>query len=126
MANHDDTGQQDTLDSSTEGALSGEQTSGQEESRLTGQGESEQRHQGIMPAQEAEQEHMRLQEHAVPQGEVGTPLEGALELDSPTSDHQDEGTPSSAPEEQPEREVVPVPAAQVEAEGEEPLNQQAG
>lgn len=125
MANHDDTGQQDALDSSTGWTPNGEQAP-EQEGRFTGQGESEQSHQGIVPAQEAVQEHMRLHEHAVPQGEVGTPPEGALEPDSPTSDHQDDGTPSSAPEEQPEREVVPVPAARLEAEGEEPLNQQAG
>jgi hypothetical protein len=125
MANHDDTGQQNTLDSSTEGALNGEQVSEPEEGRHVVQSEAEQGHQSMVPAQEAVHEHMSLKESRMLQGEVGSPPQGALEPGSPTMDHQDNEAPSSATEEQPERETVPVLAQRLEAEGEQRLTQQA-
>src|SRR5215472_10118613 len=121
MANDNDgAGQQDTQDNgSTEWTSSGEPPLEQED-RHTGEGESEQGHQGMVPSEEAAYEHSSLQEHEVPpQDEIGPQLQGAGELVDPTMEQQDEETPTSAPEELPEQELVPVPAEHMEAEDEQ-------
>ena len=126
MSQHDDsTGQQKNQGNSTEWTPSGEQAPAQEEGRLTSLEASDPGHYGMVPAQEAEHEQMHLQEHGMPQGEVSPSPQEALESDVPTSDHQEDTTSGCFSGELPEREVVPVPATRLEAEGEEPLNEQA-
>ena len=116
MAHHDDsTSQQDDQSSSTEWAPGGEQAPEQEEGRREAQAESEQ---GLVAASEAAYEQSNMQEDGVPQqSEIGTPPQGATEPVDPTMDHQDDETPSTSPEEPPEREAVPVLSERLEAPG---------